>query len=77
MSCILSHYTVRQCENKDHKTHAFDLNGALSAYLLFMLTIAYAIDSFLKYKDWKFLKRESQPEHIENTEGIFTIEVIL
>ena len=40
-------------------THAFDLNAALTAYVAIMLFIFYAIDSFLKYKDYKLTKAES------------------
>ena len=43
--------TALECKNPEHNTHAFDLNGALSAYLLFFLLIIYTVDAFSKYKD--------------------------
>ena len=43
--------TALECRNPEHNTHAFDLNGAMSAYLLFFLLIIYVVDAFSKYKD--------------------------
>ena len=48
---ILFRTTASECKNPKHNTHAFDLNGAMSAYLLFFLLIIYIADAFLKYKD--------------------------
>merc|ERR1712150_22974 len=56
---------VSKCKNQDHKTHAFDLNGAISTYLALMLFIFYALDSFLKYKDLKYIKLQIQNEQIK------------
>ena len=40
-----------ECKNPEHNTHAFDLNGAMSAYLLFFLLIVNTVDGFSKYQN--------------------------
>merc|ERR1712150_131745 len=47
---------VLECDNGEHRTHAFDINGAFSAYLSIILFILYSIDVFIKHKELKEIK---------------------
>ena len=42
---------VSECKNPEHRTHAFDVNGAFSAYISVILFLMYCIDTFLKYRE--------------------------
>ena len=54
--CNSSSLLVLECDNGEHRTHAFDINGAFSAYLSIILFILYSIDVFIKHKELKEIK---------------------
>ena len=58
---------VSECDNPEHKTHAFDVNGAFSAYLSVMLFLMYCIDTRLKYKELHLIR--SFQDSSENLKG--------
>ena len=58
---------VSECDNPEHNTHAFDVNGAFSAYLSVMLFLMYCIDTRLKYKELQLIR--SFQDSSENLKG--------